>query len=79
MLRVFRAKHIMRRHLEGAVAEAATQLALALLCILLIAAGFYYELEKFGVRVLDLDQTKHDVVTGGCYDLAAALSFCISD
>jgi hypothetical protein len=42
-------KHIMRRHLEGAVVEAAGKLVFSLLSIVFIAAGLFYELEKYGV------------------------------
>ena len=49
MLRVFRVKHVVRRHLEGIVTEAISELGISLLCILLIGAGLYYELEKYGV------------------------------
>jgi hypothetical protein len=49
VLRVFRMKHIMRRHLEGAVMEAAGKLVFSLLSIMFIAAGLFYELEKYGV------------------------------
>lgn len=42
-------KHIMRRHLEGAVMEAAGKLVFSLLSIMFIAAGLFYELEKYGV------------------------------
>lgn len=49
MLRVFRMKHIMRRHMEGAVVEAAGKLVFSLLSIVFIAAGLFFELEKYGV------------------------------
>lgn len=52
MLRVFRMKHIMRRHLEGAVMEAAGKLVFSLLSIVFIAAGLFYELEKYGVSTV---------------------------
>eukprot|EP00775_Hariotina_reticulata_P006540 gene6540-6766_t len=48
VLRVFRMRNIMRRHLEGAVTEAAAKLAMSLLSILFIAAGMFFELEKYG-------------------------------
>lgn len=48
VLRVFRMKHIMRRHLEGAVMEAAGKLVFSLLSIMFIAAGLFYELERYG-------------------------------
>lgn len=49
VVRVFSFNKAMRRHMEGAVTEAASMLGLTLLCILLIAAGLFYELEKYGV------------------------------
>eukprot|EP00878_Enallax_costatus_P004556 GHUV01004797.1.p1 GENE.GHUV01004797.1~~GHUV01004797.1.p1 ORF type:complete len:827 (+),score=239.90 GHUV01004797.1:555-3035(+) len=48
VLRIFRMGHVVQRHLEGAVVEAAGKLIFALLSILFIAAGLFYELEKFG-------------------------------
>lgn len=49
VLRVFRMKHIMRRHLEGAVMEATAKLVFSLLSVLFISAGLFYELEKHAV------------------------------
>jgi hypothetical protein len=49
VLRIFRMKHIMRRYADNAVMEAASKLGITLLSILLISAGMYYELEKYGV------------------------------
>jgi hypothetical protein len=50
VLRVFRMKNIMQRHIEGAVVEAAGKLIFSLISIIFIAAGLFYELEKYGVR-----------------------------
>jgi hypothetical protein len=49
VLRVLRMKQVVRRHLDSAVSEAAVKLGFTLLCILLIAAGLFYELQKYGV------------------------------
>lgn len=49
MLRVLRMKQVVRRHMSSAVTEAAVKLGFTLLCILLIAAGLFYELQKYGV------------------------------
>ena len=38
--------------LEGEVTQSAMLLGFTLLCMLLIAAGVFYELEKFGVSAL---------------------------
>jgi hypothetical protein len=47
-------KHIMRRHLEGAVVEAAGKLVFSLFSIMFIAAGLFFELEKYGVSIGNL-------------------------
>lgn len=65
MLRVFRMKHIMRRHLEGAVTEAAGKLVFSLLSVLFIAAGLFYELEKYGVRDRSRQHASIKVVGSG--------------
>lgn len=52
MLRVFKMKHVMQRHLEGQVVEAAGKLMFTLLSLLFVAAGLFYELEKYAVRGL---------------------------
>lgn len=46
MLRVFQMGHVMQRHLEGAVVEAAGKLIFSLLSILFIAAGLFYEVGR---------------------------------
>jgi hypothetical protein len=45
-------KNIMQRHIEGAVVEAAGKLIFSLISIIFIAAGLFYELEKYGVSLL---------------------------
>jgi hypothetical protein len=52
VLRVFRMRNIMRRHLQGAVNEAAAKLAMSMLSILFIAAGMFFELEKYAVSAV---------------------------
>lgn len=51
VLRVFRMKNIMQRHIEGAVVEAAGKLVFSLISIIFIAAGLFFELEKYGVSL----------------------------
>lgn len=49
VLRIFRMRRIMQRWAEGAVTEAASKLFITLLSILLIGAGMFYEMERYGV------------------------------
>lgn len=49
VLRIFKAKRLIRHYLESAVVEAASRLGITLVSLLLIGAGLYYELEKYGV------------------------------
>jgi hypothetical protein len=49
MLRIFKAKRLLRHYLENAVVEAASRLGITMVSLLLVAAGLFYELEKYGV------------------------------
>lgn len=49
VLRVLKMRRLMRRWVEAAVTEAATKLGVTLVCVVLIAAGMFYELERYGV------------------------------
>ncbi len=53
-------KHIMQRHLEGVVTEAAGKLVFSLLSMLFIAAGLFYELEKYGVSQGGKERGSHE-------------------
>eukprot|EP00879_Flechtneria_rotunda_P032244 GHRR01035417.1.p1 GENE.GHRR01035417.1~~GHRR01035417.1.p1 ORF type:complete len:198 (+),score=36.88 GHRR01035417.1:450-1043(+) len=48
--RIFRLKDTFKEQLQGRVTEAALKLALCLVTVLVVAAGLFYELERYGVR-----------------------------
>lgn len=57
VLRVFRMRHVVARHMEGAVVEAAGKLIFSLVSILFIAAGLFYEVSWHTVLTVNWHAT----------------------